>query len=443
MFLHKQDIKDILSFKQLSTEIGYSRAFVRKSLNDSLTSSYLQNIRKLSTALKSYYHSYAFLYDSELVETAENLLRGIENFVVFNLPCNSSLLNVWNDFPLQQSGLYTNPMKIQPPTYGEEAFSLISSSSQNIDIPPNRISGVMENIFTADITNSIFNTPSSSTLDLEEDEKLARLFRKIDSPEDELTEELSAELSVDDEATENQDETLPNDNDVKNDNNEEKMQESQDDHTPENAMGNSLLSRNGWTDPNQEDKQQVEEESAQAQPIVYRRSVSTTKSVAIDSHSFESLWNEKHRKSNINFKEIFQRFQKTIGDNSLQQTDSIPEQEDYPEGFVVLPLLSSQTSYVELQQMVEILCRLSTEQGLDAQGFLCKGCRSPLVNISEATVCGFDGLYYCSTCISKDKYAIPARIIFNWDFTQYFVSKKAANFISDYQFKPFIDFKVR
>jgi pleckstrin homology domain-containing family M member 1 len=105
--------------------------------------------------------------------------------------------------------------------------------------------------------------------------------------------------------------------------------------------------------------------------------------------------------------------------------------------------LTDKNAMQELQVMVEILCRLSTECGLDSQGFLCKECKAPLgVDFSKATVCAFDGHYYCPTCISGDKFPIPAKIIYNWDFKHYNVSKKAATFLSEFQFKPFVDFKV-
>jgi hypothetical protein len=104
IFLHKHDIKEIKSHPQLSTEIGYCRAFVRKALNDSLLSSYFKNIRKSPKSIKSYYHPYSFLYDDELSEAAENLMMGFESLVSFNLPCNSSLLNSWEDKSLELSG---------------------------------------------------------------------------------------------------------------------------------------------------------------------------------------------------------------------------------------------------------------------------------------------------------------------------------------------------
>lgn len=102
--MHKQDIIEIQGYPQLSTEIGYCRAFVRKALNDSCLSSYLKNIKTSPKLLKSYYHNYAFLYDEELSEKAENYVTGFEALVCFDLPCNSSLLNSWSDKSLELSG---------------------------------------------------------------------------------------------------------------------------------------------------------------------------------------------------------------------------------------------------------------------------------------------------------------------------------------------------
>jgi hypothetical protein len=152
------------------------------------------------------------------------------------------------------------------------------------------------------------------------------------------------------------------------------------------------------------------------------------------------LWDEKQRKSSENFRDVWNKFQRTLNITNFQKLNIPEENEDFPEDFEVLTPENGKME--ELEYMVEVLCRLSTESGLDQQGFTCKECKSPLVDISKATVCAFDGHYYCSSCISKDKYAIPSKIIYNWDFTQYNVSKKAADFISNYQFKPFIDFKV-
>lgn len=37
---------------------------------------------------------------------------------------------------------------------------------------------------------------------------------------------------------------------------------------------------------------------------------------------------------------------------------------------------------------------------------------------------------------------IPAKIIYNWDFRKYNVSKKAASFLAEFRTQPFVDLKV-
>lgn len=44
--------------------------------------------------------------------------------------------------------------------------------------------------------------------------------------------------------------------------------------------------------------------------------------------------------------------------------------------------------------------------------------------------------------MSVEQFTIPARVIYNWDFRKYSVSKKAAAFMTEFQCQPFIDLKV-
>lgn len=425
LFLHKEVIQEIQNLSQVTTDVGYSRAFVRKAVNECLLSSYFQNIRKSPSTLRSYYHHYAFLYDEELVETIENLLMGIESYVEFDLPCNSSLLNTWNDAPLQMSGLYSAPLRSLPIATGEDvAGSFVSgvSSSQNINIP-NRVT-VLSDIYSASISNSIFTNSPGSIID--EDDQIPRLLQKIDCDN---VEEVIGERQSEDYSLINAVDTMFF---VKDEPTFQKENES----SGEPMMGNSISGVQSWSEPAQDQA----EEQPETEAMVYNRSASI-KSVIVDNQSFESLWNEKQRRSNYNFKEIWERFEKSL--NSFKPITTTGD-EDVPEGFeVVHSLLKDNAAVQQLQEMVEILCRLTTESGLDSQGFLCKECKAPLgVDFSKATVCGFDSHYYCSSCLSTDKYPIPSKIIYNWDFKYYFVSRKAATFLTDYQFKPFLDFKV-
>ena len=427
LFMHKQVIQEIQNLSQVNTEVGYSRAFIRKACNECLLSSYFQNIRKSPSALKSYYHKFAFLYDIESVETAENLLVGIESYVEFNLPCNSSLLNVWNDAPLQMSGVYSAPLRSLPIACGEDVAGTISTSSRCINIP-HKVA-ILDDIYAASISNSIFTNSPGSIID--EDDRMAKLLQKVDSEDvDDVAE--ADEVSDDQTNVELYEQMLLEKHQKVESSPKEILNES---FTESVALGNSLTGRQSWAEPTQ---QQTEE---QPDHLVFRRS-SSIKSTAVDNQSFESMW--KERKATSHFKDVWKRFEDTLKIKS-DNTGIDEDLNDLPEGFeVVRSPLSDAKSIQELQNMVEILCRLSCESGLDSQGFLCKECKAPLgVDFSKATVCGFDGHYYCCTCISPDKYPIPAKIIYNWDFKHYPVSRKAAAFLGDYQFKPFIDFKVR
>lgn len=325
-FLHKQVIQEIQELSQINCDAGRSRAFIRKAINECLLSSYFQSIRKSPSTLKSYYQKYAFLYDTELVETIENLLVGIESYVEFNLPCNSSLLNVWNDAPLQLSGLYSAPLRSLPIASGEDVAGLIScttGSSRNINIP-NRVS-VLSDIYAASISNSIFtNSPGSMIMD--EDDRMRRLLQKVDSEDvEEVTEELqehSLEESFEQtycqeeiKSLEGEKTSLP-----------KQMSESFDESVSESAvMGNSLSAKQSWSEP----VQNQEEEQPEAEQIVYHsRSTSVKSTVTVDNQSFASLWNEKQRRTTSHFKEVWERFEKSL---DSQPSENIPE-DDAPEG---------------------------------------------------------------------------------------------------------------
>jgi pleckstrin homology domain-containing family M member 1 len=63
--------------------------------------------------------------------------------------------------------------------------------------------------------------------------------------------------------------------------------------------------------------------------------------------------------------------------------------------------------------------------------------------LPDFRACAFDGFYFCDACMAPDLYLIPAKVVYNWDFRKYAVSKKAATFLADYAGLPFIDLKVR
>lgn len=413
------------------------------ALNESSFSAYIQNIRKHPALLKKSYHQYALLFDTDLLEMTENLLLGIESFVQFELPCNSSLLNVWNDTPLQMAGIYSIPLRSIPIASGEDVAGSITNTSQSISIPKNI--SMLTDIYSASIGNSIFTNSPNSILDADDDERVTRLLKAVDSEDVEIAaEKMDLPNEINDSLNQEVMQT-ETENPMTETFNESVMTESV-------IMGNSLIGRQSWSEPGQvEPENSVEEEEIERRDVVFKRfssvsSVSSVKSAVPDNISYNALWNDKSKKTS-NFKEVWERFEKTLQIESESNEEGA--EDDINEtltGFEIVksPVLDK-LSMQDLQIMVEILCRLTTECGLDSQGFLCKNeeCRSPLgVDFSKATVCAFDSHYYCNSCISPDKYPVPARIIYNFDFKAYPVNLKAATFLSEFQFKPFIDFKL-
>lgn len=57
-------------------------------------------------------------------------------------------------------------------------------------------------------------------------------------------------------------------------------------------------------------------------------------------------------------------------------------------------------------------------------------------------VCAFSGGYYCNNCMDVETQLIPARIIYNWDFRKYSVSKRAATFLAEFRAQPFLDLQL-
>lgn len=75
----------------------------------------------------------------------------------------------------------------------------------------------------------------------------------------------------------------------------------------------------------------------------------------------------------------------------------------------------------------EYLLKICPDEGLDAQGYKCDGCSVDIgfnhELFQQASICDYTGKYYCPECHKGDLMTIPARVIKNWDFAHYPVSK--------------------
>ncbi|KFD67622.1 hypothetical protein M514_11515 [Trichuris suis] len=87
---------------------------------------------------------------------------------------------------------------------------------------------------------------------------------------------------------------------------------------------------------------------------------------------------------------------------------------------------------------------ISPEKGLAAQNFLCADCRRPIATdpasmirpCFSALLCHYSGLYFCTICHWNDQMVIPARVLHNWDFNKYAVSRRSKQFLRLMQKRP-------
>lgn len=68
VFSHREIIDQITAFSQITTEVGYCRAWIRLALNEGLLASYFSSIMRDNSALNPYYSRAAFIRDVDLVE---------------------------------------------------------------------------------------------------------------------------------------------------------------------------------------------------------------------------------------------------------------------------------------------------------------------------------------------------------------------------------------
>jgi len=135
VFSHRQIIKQIQSLSQITTEVGYCRAWIRQTLNDGTLANYLCYIKQNGSALKPYYNRWAYIRDPDLVEVTQRSMETLEN-VSFRLACNSSLLNFWSNTPLLLAGIWSPPMKSCPIVSAVDIAKTITSEqtdNENMD----------------------------------------------------------------------------------------------------------------------------------------------------------------------------------------------------------------------------------------------------------------------------------------------------------------------
>ena len=78
--------------------------------------------------------------------------------------------------------------------------------------------------------------------------------------------------------------------------------------------------------------------------------------------------------------------------------------------------------------------------GLDWQNYQCFECTKAIGTIfGPAKLCSYTKRYYCEECHIDELAVIPARVVYNWDFKEYKVCKKAKVFLNALLIEPILD----
>ena len=213
------------------------------------------------------------------------------------------------------------------------------------------------------------------------------------------------------------------------------------------VTGNSLCGK-GWAADIKDDmNSSIHSNSSHGSSMIKTPEIKSLSSLIDNTNNFGETYNTTPNLRDI-MKDIHNELKLTNEDPEIctVKVESITTPEDpMLQGldFEVVPnSMTGSFTVQELQKMIQQLGILSREQGLDYQNYQCKGCQDLLGStISKAKVCAYTGEYYCSNCMDPNVFIIPARVIHNWDFKRYPVSKKSALFLLEFQHHPWIDMK--
>lgn len=444
VFSHRQIIDQIQALSQVTTEVGYCRAWIRLALNEGLLASYFCSIRRDNSALKPYYNRSAYIRDVDLVEIAQRLIENLD-YIRFELACNSSLLNFWSSTPLLIAGIWSPPMKSCPVFSAVDiAKTITTESTDNFD-EVETASSIGSSIGIGSFTSSqsMFNNVAS----ISEDEALKIILanKKSDNivqhehnnpmttitnktQESNVTQQLhsnSENTTIKNQTVDKQEvkevQQISNGNmeneDIDNiaaDTENSALQttlrgnEQIINDTTAAAVGNSLIGKLGWS-TSFEDCQ-----SSLTSSVISHGSAKDAPRTPGDGPTYDAL---------------IQSYQ-TAGNNTVSDLQEFFKK--YPKREETVEEESKDQSEPKIAiNFEEQLGNISREKGLDIQNYSCFDCGEAIgMTFSKAHVCSFSGNYYCLKCMAEGQYLIPSRMIHNWDLKQYPISRKAATYLT-------------
>ncbi|XP_015437837.1 PREDICTED: pleckstrin homology domain-containing family M member 1 [Dufourea novaeangliae] len=432
VFSHRQIIDQIQAFSQLTTEVGYCRAWIRLALNEGLLANYFCSIRRDNSALNPYYSRSAFIRNLDLVEIAQRLIENLD-YIHFELACNSSPLNFWSTTPLLLAGIWSPPMKSCPIFSAVDIAKTISADNDNFEeveiassigslgsfnssqIALNNIASISEdetlqtilankessNISVAHLTNHLRDTPplkeeeEPNLPEKEEEPSVPAKEEEPSVPEKEGEKQISNTTSPKHDVGTN---TVPDMEDSVIENVVQNHETSHD--TTITTVGNSLIRKLGWSTSFEDCESSLNSPDPAAD----------APRTPSDGATYDSIIQSYHIAGNT----------------------SVPDLQEFIKKYPKKEPIDAQSENKVDINFDEQLGKIPREKGLDTQNYCCFECGHAIgMTFSKAHVCCYSGHYYCSKCMSQGECIIPSRVIHNWDLKCYPICNKAAAYLQD------------
>lgn len=455
VFSHSQIIDEIQNYKQIISEVGFCRTWIRTALNQGLLSSYLSSIQRDNKALKPYYEITAFIRDNDCIESAKRLIETIEQ-TTFDLACNTSLLNYWSSTPLLMAAIWSPPMKSSP------VFSAVDiAKTINCDITINNINhNNYDDVETASSIGSVGSFTSQSILGnygaINEDDALKIILSnntkhdnknkasssfnshtiKPSSPSIPSSSSSSTTINI-------TDNLLTKKIDAKIMSNEKKLNEIVDkietnknkfeeiENKIEKIESKCLTNDDNLIIDNKFDCMNLfndGESSSMTSSMISKNSTDDSQRTPGENATYDALIKSYHTSGysqSPDIRDFLNKFTpdiKLIPEKSIDNHDKVVDKEP-------------------VDIMNEQIDKLPREKGLDVQNYSCFDCDHVIgMTFGKSNVCSFSGNYYCNDCMADEEFSIPSRIIHNWDLKTYQVSQRAAIYLTDC--KTILDLKI-
>ncbi|XP_068216110.1 pleckstrin homology domain-containing family M member 1-like [Palaemon carinicauda] len=421
---HRDLMEQVSELSFITSEVGRSRAWVRLALNQGQVCSYLSVLLQDNRTLKDYYRTTAFLRDPERSDIMLRVLQPVST-LTFNLATNAAVLNTWTQTPLVLAGIWA------PSTQSVVADPVLAATDVASTVYDQPTVGVAIPVVETPICDEMFNmiiggTPETSFIkDSMEKQNSGELK---DGKRSTQREQKDADKSVN-----KADDNLPSSSN-------EKI-ESPDTHEISDLTESAEHDQTeiGSTDEYLESSV----ENSMAGSCVRTWSVDSCQSLYQSGPAFSKII------SDLDTSNPFSYLNSETAENSqaVLSADSTPSQEssrsDDAEklNYEVLPQQS--VSKEDMECLLPLLTRLTTEEGLDSQIYQCFECKSYIGMIyGKPRVCNFDKRYYCYECHEDEVAVIPARLVHNWDLGTYTVCKKNFQWLNAIHNQPLIDLRT-